>query len=43
MSRRMIETFFVLNDTDVTQAAEENQGAELELLALRWRREGRPV
>lgn len=33
----MIETFFIGNDANVRETAEENQRAELELLFL-WRR-----
>src|SRR6266480_5659093 len=39
----MVETFFVSDDSDVLQAAEENQRAELELFFL-WRgRKCRPI
>ena len=43
MPRGMIKPVFIGDDADMRQAAEENQGADLELLALWWRGESRPI
>src|SRR5712692_2119750 len=39
----MVETFFVGDDADMGQAAEENQRPKLELFFLRRRRKCRPI
>src|SRR6266550_6941239 len=39
----MVETFFVSDDSDVPQAAEENQRAELKFFFLWRRRKCRPI